>query len=107
MNKETKFDWDKPQEQKVRENPPSVMWNEVEVGYTVEGTVKRIAEVGTDNRMLAEIDDIDVGMVTIWLSTVLVNQFHRQQIEEGMYVGIRYLGKAEGKTYYNFDVRVL
>lgn len=103
----TKFDWDKPQETKIRQNPPSIVWSEVEEGHTIEGTVNRIAEVGTDNRMLAEIDDIDIGSCTVWLSSVLVNQFNRQEIKEGDYIGIRYLGKPEGKTYYNFDVRVL
>ncbi len=109
MSKETKFDWDKPQETKPRENPPSIMWKDVEEGYTIEGTVKRIDEVQVDGKpsMLAEIDDNEIGMCTVWLSTVLVNQFKRQQVDEGMYIGIRFLGKADGKNYYNFDVRVL
>ena len=107
--KESKFDWDKPQETKPRENPPSIMWKDCEVGYTIEGTVKRIASVVVDGKpsMLAEIEDKDIGLCTVWLSTVLENQFVRQQIIEGYYIGIRFLGKAEGKPYYNFDVRVL
>lgn len=100
----TKFDWDKPQEK--TEYPDSVEWDQE--GKTIEGTVWRIEDVG-EGRILAEIDDKDIGRCTVWLATVLHNQFRRQKIEEGSYVGIRYIGDKTSKngTYKNFDVRVL
>jgi len=76
------------------------------VGDTLIGKVLAIRTVNTKvgQRKLMEIHTSN-GDYAIWLShKVLEEELRRKDVREGDFIGIKFLGKPEGKSYYAYVV---
>jgi len=76
------------------------------VGDTLIGKVLAIRTVNTKvgQRKLMEIHTSN-GDYAIWLShKVLEEEINRKDVKVGDYIGIRFLGRPQGKRYYMYIV---
>jgi len=83
----------------------STIWHP-DVGDEIFGIVTEIKDVVTkigkkkvESKLVTL--ETDKGETSLWLSTVLANQFEKQGIDINSVVGIRYLGDDKGYKNYN------
>lgn len=68
----------------------------------LEGIVTEIGETQTDNGLAKYAHvETDTGKVTVFINSVLQKQFEQEKVEEGVSIGIQYLGKVKSKKSDN------
>jgi len=76
------------------------------IGDVLYGKLLSITKVRFSDResKLATIDDEELGPTSLWLKAVVDSEFARLGVMEGDIVGIKYLGQAPGKKYFDYIV---
>jgi len=77
-----------------------------DIGDVLYGKLLSITDVKFSDReaKLATIDDEETGPTSFWLKAVLKSEFERLGVMRDDVVGVKYLGKAPGKKYFDYIV---
>lgn len=87
-------------------------WEPKNPGDMVIGKVDRIEEIEYEyqkQKKKSRVIELSTtaGKCTVWLSrTVLAKEFDRKGVKVGDRIVIKFLGKPEGKTYYDYVIAV-
>jgi len=87
-------------------------WEPKNPGDMIIGKVERIEEIEYEYKKTKKKSKVvelstDTGKRTVWLSrTVLAKEFERKNVKVGDRIVIKFLGKPEGKTYYDYVIAV-
>jgi hypothetical protein len=87
-------------------------WRPEKAGEIIVGKVDRIEEAEYDyhgEKRKAKVAELTTaaGARTVWLSrAVLAKEFERKGVKVGDTVAIKFLGKPEGKDYFDYAVAV-
>ena len=109
MTKQTNDDWKVAGGSASMYNPDyeNASFKPEKVGEMVEGLYmgKREHIGENDSTAYSLIDDKSKKNITVWESAVIKTKF--SEIPVGSKVQVEYIGKPEGKKYYNYEVRYL